>query len=74
MINNADVTASQKLGVANSVTPLDNLLNVKDKILAWKPSPTTFGMIVFGCVILIAERKIRYKPKTVKLNYGGGKK
>ena len=74
MISNADITASQKLGVTNTVTPLDNLLNVKDKILAWKPSTATFGMIVFGCVILIVERKIRYKPKTFKLNYGGGKK
>lgn len=73
MISNSDVTAGQKLGVANTVTPLDNLLNVKDKILAWKPSTTTFAMIVGGCTILIIERKIRLKPKTYKLNYGGKK-
>lgn len=73
MISNSDVTAGQKLGVANTVTPLDNLLNVKDKILAWKPSTTTFAMIVGGCAILIVERKIRLKPKTYKLNYGGKK-
>lgn len=73
MILNSDPTAGQKLGVANKVTPLDNLKNYYDKALAWKPSKTTFMMIVGGCIVLIVERKIRYKPKTYKFNIKGGK-
>lgn len=73
MILNSDPTASQKLGVSNTVTPLDNLMNAKDKLLAWRPSTQTFAMIVGAVVILIVERKINYKAKTVKLNYGGKK-
>jgi hypothetical protein len=74
MIINSDPTQPQHLGVTNTVTPLDNLKNYYDKALAWKPSKTTFMMIVGGCIILIVERKIRYKPKTYKMSFGGGKK
>lgn len=73
MILNSDINASQQLGNPSGASLLDNLNNLKDKALAWKPSKTTLTMIIAGCVVLIVERKIRYKPKTYKLNYGGKK-
>lgn len=73
MIINSDPTQPQKLGVTNTVTPLDNLKNYVDKALAWKPSKNVWIMIVGACVVLIVERKIRYKPKTYKFNIKGGK-
>ncbi|MDP4170158.1 MAG: hypothetical protein Q8906_06065 [Bacillota bacterium] len=74
MILNSDVTASQKLGVANNVTPLDKVMNLKDRALEWKPSKQTYVLMIGACAVLIIERKIRYKPKTFKLNMGGKKK
>lgn len=73
MILNNDITASTKLGVTNNVTLLDNLKNLKDKLLTIQFSKTTWIMVVGGCVVLIVERKIRYKPKTYKFNFKGGK-
>lgn len=70
---NSDPTASQQLGVTNNVTPQDKLKAYWDKAIAWKPSTTTFAMIVGACLIFIVERKIRYKPKTYKFNIKGGK-
>jgi hypothetical protein len=73
MISNSDVTARQQLGNVSGVSLFDNLNNVKDKALAWKPSKNVYMILIGACVVLIVERKIRYKPKTYKLNVGGKK-
>lgn len=71
MILNSDVTAPQTLGTPSGVSFIDKMMDLKDKALAWKPSTNTFAVIVGASVILIVERKIRYKPKTFKMNFGG---
>jgi hypothetical protein len=73
MILNSDVTVPQQLGNVSGVSLFDNLNNVKDKALAWKPSKNVYMFLIGVCVVLIVERKIRYKPKTYKFNVGGKK-
>jgi hypothetical protein len=73
MISNSDVTAPQQLGNVSSVSLFDKANNLKDKALAWQPSKNVYMILIGACVILIVERKIRYKPKTYKFNMGGKK-
>jgi hypothetical protein len=73
MISNSDVTAPQQLGNVSGVSLFDKVNNLKDKALAWQPSKNVYMMLVGACVVLIVERKIRYKPKTYKFNVKGGK-
>lgn len=74
MILNSDPTAPQKLGNQtpdqNQVKAYNFINGLIGKIQNMKTS--TFAMIVGACVVLIAERKIRYKPKTYKFDLKGG--
>jgi hypothetical protein len=75
MILNSDPTQPQQLGNQtpnqNEVKAYNFITGTISKIQNMKAS--TFGLIVGACVILIIEKKINYKAKTIKLNYGGKK-
>lgn len=71
MILNSDVTVTQQLGTPTTNQAYVKVYNLVQKINNMKP--TTLALIIGACVVFIIERKIRYKPKTLKFNIKGGK-
>lgn len=58
-------------GGATSSAPYSLFAKAKNKIDNIHFTKNTWILVVGACAVLIVERKIRYKPKTIKI---GGKK